>query len=85
MEWHRGRCRHHKTQEAGLSATLRPNHILYADSEEALRQIVADFVDKHNLERYFVYGYGSHHLWLKQRKITNPEMTFEYRVLIVEC
>lgn len=40
------------------------NHILFADSEETLRQIVADFADKYDLDRYFVYGYGSHHLWL---------------------
>lgn len=57
------------------------NHILYADNEENLRRIVAD---KYDLDRYFVYGYGSHHLWLKQRKITNPDITFEYRILIVE-
>lgn len=43
------------------------NHILYADSEEILRQIVAGFADKYDLDRYFVYGYGSHHLWLKQK------------------
>ena len=60
------------------------NHILYADSEKTIRQIVADFADKYDLDRYFVYGYGSHHLWLKQRKITNPDITFEYRILIVE-
>lgn len=60
------------------------NHILYADSEETLRQIVADFTDKYDLDQYFVYGYGSHHLWLKQRKITDPDIAFEYRILIVE-
>ena len=60
------------------------NHILYADCEENLRQIVAEFADKYDLDRYFVYGYGSHHLWLKQRKITNPDITFEYRIQIVE-
>lgn len=60
------------------------NHILYADSEVTLRQIVADFADKYDLDRYFVYGYGSHHLWLKQMKITNPDITFDYRILIVE-
>lgn len=59
------------------------NHILYADSEKTLRQIVADFANKYDLDRYFVYGFGSHHLWLKQRKITNPDITFEYRILIV--
>ena len=60
------------------------NHILIAYNEKTLRQIVADFVDKYDLDRYFVYGFGSHHLWLKQRKITSPDITFEYRILIVE-
>lgn len=60
------------------------NHILYADCEATLRQIVADFADKYDLDRYFVYGYGSHHLWLKQRKITNPEKVFDYRILVVK-
>ena len=60
------------------------SHILYADSEETLRQIVADFADKYDLDRYFVYGYGNHHLWLKQRKITDPEKVFDYRILIVK-
>lgn len=60
------------------------NHILYADSEETLRQIVADFADKYALDRYFVYGYGKHHLWVAQRKITDPEKVFNYRILIVE-
>ena len=60
------------------------NHILYADSEETLRQIVADFADKYDLDRYFVYGFGSHHFWLSQKKITDPEKVFNYRILIVE-
>ena len=60
------------------------NHILYADSEVTLRQIVADFADKYDLDRYFVYGYGKHHLWVAQRKITDPEKVFNYRILIVE-
>ena len=60
------------------------NHILYADSEVTLRQIVADFADKYDLDRYFVYGYGSHHLWVAQRKITDAEKVFNYRILIVE-
>lgn len=49
------------------------NHILFADSEESLRRIVADYAKKSDLDKYFVYGYGSHHFWLKQRKITDPE------------
>ena len=60
------------------------NHILYADSEKTLRQTVADFADKYDLDRYFVYGFGSHHFWLLQKKITDPEKVFNYRILIVK-
>ena len=59
------------------------NHILYADNEDNLRRIVTDFADTYALDRYFVYGFGSHHLWLKQRKITDPQKVFDYRILIV--
>lgn len=59
------------------------NRILYADSEENLRRIVADYAEKSELDRYFLYGYGKYHLWLSQKKITDPEKVFDYRILIV--
>ena len=60
------------------------NHILIAYNEETLRRLVADYAERTDFDRYFVYGYGRTHFWLKQRKITNPDITFEYRILIVE-
>ena len=44
------------------------NHILYADNEDNLRRIVTDFAYTYELDSYFVYGFGSHHLWLRQTK-----------------
>lgn len=60
------------------------NHILFADNEESLRRTVADYAEKSALDRYFVYGYGKHHFWLAQKKATDPEKTFDYRILIVK-
>lgn len=60
------------------------NHILFADSEESLRHIVADYAERTDFDKYFVYGYGRSHLWVSQRKITAPKKTFNYRILIVE-
>ena len=59
------------------------NHILYANNEDNLRLIVTDFADTYELDRYFLYVFGSHHLWLKQRQITDPRQVFDYRILIV--
>ena len=60
------------------------NHILYADSEKTLRRLVADYAEKSALDQYFVYGFGRHHFWLAQKKITDPEKVFNYRILIVK-
>lgn len=60
------------------------NHILFADSEESLRRIVAEYAEKSELDRYFIFGYGHRHMWVKQRKITDPEKAFDYRILIVK-
>lgn len=60
------------------------NNILYADSEENLRRIVADYAVNSDLDRYFTYGFGKHHLWVAQRKISDPEKVFDYRIMIVK-
>ena len=60
------------------------NHILIAYDEDTLRRLVADYAERTDFDRYFVYGFGSHHFWLKQRKITDPEKVFNYRILIVK-
>lgn len=60
------------------------NHILMAHNEETLRRLGADYAEKSDFDKYFVYGYGSHHFWTKQRKITDPEKVFNYRILIVK-
>lgn len=60
------------------------NHILMAHNEETLRRLVADYAERTDLDRYFVYGYGKHHFWLTQRRISDPEKVFNYRILIVK-
>lgn len=60
------------------------NHILIAYNGENLRRLVADYAEKSALDQYFVYGFGSHHFWLSQKKITDPEKVFNYRILIVK-
>lgn len=60
------------------------NHILIAHNEETLRRLVADYAERSDFDKYFVYGYGRNHLWVSQRKITDPEKVFNYRILIVK-
>lgn len=60
------------------------NHILIAYDEDTLRRLVADYAEKSALDRYFVYGFGKHHFWLSQKKGSDPEKIFNYRILIVK-
>ncbi len=60
------------------------NHILIAYDEDTLRRLVADYVEKSAFDRYFVYGFGKHHFWLAQKKISDPGKVFNYRILIVK-
>ena len=50
---------------------------------EQLRASVKDFAEKNELDKYFHYGFGSHHFYLHQRYTSNPEMVMQNRVLSV--
>lgn len=60
------------------------NHILIAYDEDTLRRLVADYAEESALDRYFVYGFGKHHFWLSQKKVSDPEKVFNCRILIVK-
>ena len=49
----------------------------------ALRTAIGKIAEETELDRFFAYGYGAHHFWLKHRKLSNGE-TKEYRLLKVE-
>ena len=48
-----------------------------------LLTLCQDFAEKHELDKFFLYGFGSHHFYLHQRYTSNPEMVIRNRVLSV--
>ena len=50
------------------------NLLTLCQSEEQLRASVKDFAEKHELDKFFLYGFGSHHFYLHQRYTSDPEM-----------
>ena len=40
------------------------NLLTFCQSEEELRRSVKEFADKHELDKFFLYGFGSHHFYL---------------------
>ena len=59
------------------------NLLTLATSEEGLRKGVKEFAEKHELDKFFHYGFGSHHFYLHQRYTSNPEMVMKNRLLSV--
>ena len=59
------------------------NLLTLSQSEEQLRAGVRTFAEKHELDKFFAYGYGSHHFYLHQRYTSNPDMVMQNRVLSV--
>lgn len=41
------------------------NLLTLATSEEQLRRSVKDFAEKHELDKFFCYGFGSHHFYMQ--------------------
>ncbi len=59
------------------------NAITLSDNEEELRTAIGKIAEETELDRFFAYGYGAHHFWLKHRKASNGEPK-KYRLLKVE-
>ena len=59
------------------------NAIILSDNEEELRTAIGKIAEETELDKFFAYGYGAHHFWLKHRKLSNGEPK-EYRLLIAE-
>ena len=59
------------------------NAITLSGNEEELRTAIGKIAEETELDKFFAYGYGSHHFWLTHRRLSNGEPK-EYRLLKVE-
>lgn len=58
--------------------------ILLACNEDELRQGIDKLKSQVPLDDYFVYGFGAHHFWVHQRKVSDPTQPFRNRLLKAE-
>lgn len=59
------------------------NIITLARNEDELRESIRKFAEINELDKFFAYGYGSHHLWLHQRYISDTSKVLDNRLLSV--
>ena len=59
------------------------NAISIAENKEELQTALLQISQETELDKFFVYGYGAHHLGLTHRRLPNGE-PMEHRLLIAE-
>ena len=59
------------------------NAITLSDNKEELRAAVKRIAEETELDKFFAYGYGTHHFWLTHRRLSNDE-PMGYKLLKVE-
>lgn len=59
------------------------NIITLARNEDELRESIRKFAETNELDKFFAYGYGSHHFYMHQRYTSNPDMILTNRLLSV--
>lgn len=60
------------------------NVILMSSNEDELRTSMAKLKQTTNFDKYFIYGFGNHHIWVCQRKPSDRNKVFEYRVIMAQ-
>ena len=60
------------------------NTILFASNKTELRQGIDKLKSQVPLDDYFVYGFGAHHFWVHQRKVSDPTQLSRHRLLKAE-
>ena len=59
------------------------NAISIAENKEELQTALLQISQETELDKFFTYGYGTHHFWFTHRRLSNGE-PMERRLLIAE-
>lgn len=60
------------------------NTILFSTNETELRESMKRLQQNTPLDEYFTFGYGAHHLWVIQRRPSDKNKVFDYRIMMTE-
>ena len=60
------------------------NTAVFTRSESEFRTAIRQLSESTDFDKFFHYGYGRSHFWLKQRLMSDPTKHMDNRLLIVE-
>lgn len=59
------------------------NVITLVSNEDELRESIKKFAEKNELDKFFAYGFGSHHFYMHQRYTSDLDRILPNRLLSV--
>lgn len=60
------------------------NTAVFARNESKLKTAIRQLSESTDFDKFFAYGYGHSHFWLKQQLTSDASKHMENRLLIVE-
>ena len=60
------------------------NTAVFTRNESEFRTAIRKLSESTDFDKFFHYGYGRSHFWLKQRLVSDPTKHMDNRLLIVE-
>ena len=60
------------------------NHAVFATDKAGFQAVVTKLSETTDFDKFFAYGYGRQHFWLKQRLASDPSKYMDERLLIVD-
>jgi len=60
------------------------NTAVFARKESEFKTAIRQLSENTDFDKFFAYGYGRNHFWLKQRLVSDASKHMENRLLIVE-
>ena len=60
------------------------NTAVFARDGSEFKTAIRQLSESTDFDKFFVYGYGRNHFWLKQRLVSDTSKHMENRLLIVE-
>ena len=60
------------------------NTAVFARNGSEFKTAIRQLSESTDFDKFFYYGYGRNHFWLKQRLVSDPTKYMDNRLLIVE-
>ena len=67
-----------------MNVTIEHSFCPYCEEVTDLYFQIVNVIQNTPFDEYFIFGYGAHHIWIKQRRPSDKTKVFDYRIMMAE-